>query len=232
MFDDALNKIVASESHTYPFPHLLIENLLPSNFMVTLQKDIGELKNLNLSQKFESEFGVKQEWKEFPEKLSSLSHFTVFMSSELFIKTLSKKFGLSQTELLTPDNTYDGGGYVESPKGSHLSYHADFNFSSKTGKYRVMNVLFYMNEDYLPEHGGHLHLLDADSKTVEKIVHPQANTMLAFLTDDVSFHGVSRNRASVRKSFNFYYYSDQPLSPNQSETPHKTLWVSQEAHQH
>ena len=90
-----------------------------------------------------------------------------------------------------------------------------------------------MNKDYRENFGGHLHLLDSGSKTVEGKVLPKANTILAFKTDDVSFHGVSRNSAEFnRRSFNIYYYTDQPISSNQSDMPHKTLWLDTDLHDH
>jgi Rps23 Pro-64 3,4-dihydroxylase Tpa1-like proline 4-hydroxylase len=182
---------------------------------------------------FKSNFGEKKEWKEFPTELVHLTGLLDYLSGSEFIESLRTKFDIPKEIKLYPDDSYDGGGYVISPPGSYLGYHADFNFSSHARKYRVLNVLIYMNEEYHRNQGGLLHLLDPDSKTVEAEVMPEANTMLAFFTDDISFHGVSRNNHNFfRRSFNLYYYADQPISTNQGSDPHKTIWLDTEVHSH
>jgi Rps23 Pro-64 3,4-dihydroxylase Tpa1-like proline 4-hydroxylase len=232
IMENLISKIQVSKAENYPFSHVVIKDFLQEEFLIALRNDLSVLEGSGNFRKYETQYGVKKEWKTFPNELESLSKFTQFMSSERFIGVIAKQLGLENSDQLTPDPTYDGGGYVISPPGSFLGYHADFNFSSAADKYRVMNVLFYMNENYQIDQGGHLHLLDVDSKTVEKTVLPIENTLLAFATDDVSFHGVSKNNGLFRKSFNFYYYSDQPLSPNQAIEPHRTLWVSPDEHEH
>ena len=97
----------------------------------------------------------------------------------------------------------------------------------------MSNILIYLNQDNSSDFGGQLHLLDADSNTVEKIVSPKFGTMLGFYTDDKSFHGVSKNKNGFfRRSLNLYYYSETPISPNQSNEPHKTIWVESKTHNH
>jgi hypothetical protein len=229
-----LNSIISkSKVVEYPFKHMLIDNFLPNSFLKRLIEDVRSLELTSPDNSFESAFGTKREWRDFPASLFHLSSWTRYLASPSFISALGKVFGLASPDRLTPDTTYDGGGYVISPPGAYLSYHADFNFSSKARKYRVINVLFYFNEDYSESFGGLLHLLDHESKTVEITVAPRMNTLLAFLTDDVSFHGVSRNAATFsRRSFNIYYYADLPLSHHQSEKPHKTIWVKPIEHAH
>jgi Rps23 Pro-64 3,4-dihydroxylase Tpa1-like proline 4-hydroxylase len=178
---------------------------------------------------FKTIFGEKKEYRLFSNFDETLRDWANFTSSTKFITSLQSKFGIPQNNEIDSDPNYDGGGYVISPPGSFLSYHADFNFSSGIEKFRVLNVLFYLNDNYDSKLGGHLHLLDEQSKTVEKIVFPIPNRMLAFLTDDTSFHGVSKNLAQFhRRSFNMYYYAKSPLSKNQSPVPHKTIWISPE----
>lgn len=231
--NDTLEKINAVEVSDYPFKHLVLNDFLCEGSLHDLQSDVRRLEMQENYRSYESDFGIKKEWKNFPKELSNLNQFLESLQGEDFISSLTEKFSLPTHVKISPDSTYDGGGYVISPPGSFLGYHADFNFSSNTEKYRILNVLYYMNDDYERNFGGHLHLLDSESKTVEKVVEPKINTLLAFLTDDISFHGVSRNASKFhRRSFNLYYYAEEPLSANQSKDPHKTLWVSPEIHNH
>ena len=228
-----IKKLIGTELQHYPFPHFVSKNFLTLDLVGKIQDELFELERMEPTNKFESHFGTKKEWKEFPSNLLNLNNLLELLASEDFIDCLKEKFGLSKQVSITPDLTYDGGGYVVSPPGSYLGYHADFNFSSKASKYRVINILFYMNPNYDITQGGHLHLLDSKSKTVEKLVLPEQNTILGFFTDDTSFHGVSLNKADFyRRSFNLYYYSDTPISQNQSIDPHKTIWLDIDSHEH
>lgn len=213
------------EIYTYPFDHVMVDDFLSNNHVAALENDLNLLENLPPQKIFESEFGTKKEWKTFPDNLQALKLFIDHMGSEKLIGQIKKLFNIDKEINLYPDLSYDGGGYVISPPQSFLSYHADFNFSNEFRKFRSLNILFYMNPD-MSINGGSLHLLDKESKTVEKIVVPKLNRLLLFKTDDVSYHGVSRNHGNFfRRSFNFYYYTDEPLSKNQSKNPHRTIWM-------
>ena len=225
-----LGKLIGSGISNYPFKHILVEDFLDSRELNLLQSDLDLLEKTPESKRYVSDHGDKREWKEFPRELPHLTKFLNLLSSEEFVSNLKKIFNIPEDINILSDPTYDGGGYVISPPGSFLRYHADFNYSSKAEKYRVLNILFYLNEDYQDDHGGELHLLDSQTKTVEKRVAPKANTLLGFLTDDISFHGVSIIRKRPRRSFNIYYYSDKPISEDQATIPHKTIWVGENAH--
>jgi Rps23 Pro-64 3,4-dihydroxylase Tpa1-like proline 4-hydroxylase len=217
----------------YPFPHLVLSNFFSEKFWSKIENELKMLEKSAPDRNFNSDFGVKSEWKNFSDLYPSLQSMLNFLFSNRFIDQLKETFGILSEVAITPDWTFDGGGYVISPPGSFLGYHADFNFSSEAKRYRVMNVLIYANRDYRGSFGGELHLLDSDSKTVEKLVAPEANTFLAFLTDDKAFHGVSRNQKDFfRRSFNLYYYADAPISTNQDLIPHKTIWLDTESHVH
>ena len=216
-----------------PFPHLVIDDFFSQLDWENIKAELVALETTTPDNKFESEFGLKSEWKNFGIKFEKVSSLIDHVFSQEFISKLKLAFNIPAETVLIPDRTFDGGGYVVSPPGSFLGYHADFNFSSTANAYRILNVLIYANQDYSDVNGGILHLLDPISKTVEKSVPPKANTLLAFLTDDVAFHGVSRNSENFfRRSFNLYYYSNLPVSTNQSSSPHRTIWLDIETHNH
>jgi|688.fasta_scaffold40740_7 hypothetical protein len=225
-FENQMHKDLSKQViQEYPFEHVLVDDFLASTQLIGLQSDLKKLENSAPQKIFESAFGTKQEWKIFPDNLNELKGFIDYMSSEKLISQIKSLFSIGKETNIYPDLSYDGGGYVISPPQSFLSYHADFNFSNEIKKFRSLNILFYMNPESTIN-GGSLHLLDAESKTVEKIVEPKLNRLLIFKTDDVSFHGVSRNNENFfRRSFNFYYYTDVPLSQKQSQDPHKTIWM-------
>jgi hypothetical protein len=228
-----LSSLEQSTKYSDPFDHLLINNFLEENTFQSILTELATLELSNPTKNFETAHGNKKEYREFNQDLKVTRVFLDFLASDIFCSVLKQKFGVPSELSLKFDGTFDGGGYVISPPDSFLTYHADFNFSSNTKMYRSINILFYLNEQYNSNFGGKLHLLDPKTKTVEKIVEPVANTLLAFRTDDISFHGVSKNKNGFfRRSFNIYYYTDQPISKNQSQVPHKTIWIDPEQHDH
>lgn len=217
----------------YPFKHFQIPNFLDDSDFNDIYEDLMKLESTKPNSEFKSSFGIKQEWKSAISKVSKLQSFFDFLASDWFLLKLKEVFSIPNSINLYPDLTYDGGGYVKSPPESFLSYHADFNFSSSINKFRSINVLYYVNKNYIRSNGGILHCLDSESKTVEVEILPEANKIFAFLTDDLAFHGVSKNSPTfVRRSFNIYYYTDAPLSQRQSKNPHKTIWMDFENHTH
>ncbi len=228
-----LAAISNQEISTYPFEHLQVENLFDANNINLLLQSALKIEDTAPTKFFDTEFGQKKEYRLFDHSNGAVFTFIQALYSEQFLQLLKDKFQIPAELELFPDWAFDGGGYVVSPQQAFLSYHADFNFSSQVGMYRVLNILFYMNDNYFENQGGELHLLDSVSKTVEKRVSPKLNTLIAFKTDDVSLHGVSRNSLSFnRRSFNIYYYAKSPVSINQSSAPHKTLWVDFGGHEH
>lgn len=228
-----ITKLSEAKLETYPFPYFVIEDYVSESDLNSIISDLNFLEKTEPTSLFESSFGIKREWKNFPVELEGLNELLNFLSGKEFINSLKAKFNIDSKINIYSDLTYDGGGYVVSPPGSYLAYHADFNFSSKARMYRVLNILLYMNANYSLENGGELHLLDKESKTVETRVSPKLGTILGFFTDDTSFHGVSKNKSDFhRRSFNLYYYCEVPISPNQSSDPHKTIWVETKTHDH
>ena len=231
--EELLSAISTQGISTYPFDHLQVDDLFGADNVNQLLKSALRIEDSSPTKSFDTEFGQKKEYRSFDESSGAVLPFIEALYSDQFLRLLKDKFQIPADLELFPDWAFDGGGYVVSPQQAFLSYHADFNFSSQVGMYRVLNVLFYMNDSYVENQGGELHLLDSVSKTVEKRVLPKLNTLIAFKTDDISLHGVSRNSGSFnRRSFNIYYYAKSPVSINQSSVPHKTLWVEFGGHDH
>lgn len=229
-----VQKIILAPVSEYPYKHFVVTDFLSGVQVENLKIDLKSLEGTVPTNVYTSTNGEKREWRSFEGDYRFLEKFMKMLASLDFIAALKKTMGIAEEIDVSPDFTYDGGGYVISPPGAHLGYHADFNFSSKANSYRVLNVLFYFNEDYKEDFGGVLHLLDPNTKTVEGSVHPRQNTLLCFLTDDLSFHGVSINKPNFyRRSFNIYYYTKAPLSGSQDVNPHKTIWIGADtAHDH
>jgi len=142
----------------------------------------------------------------------------ILMSSHELTKSLSAVFDIAP---LTSDISYDGGGLTITDVGGHLHYHADFPYSNKVKKYRVINCLLYLSSPNIK--GGDLHLLDPSTRTVEASVQPLWGRVIAFPTTRHTPHGFSKVKEGRRISVNAYFYADHPLDERYS--PSKTEWL-------
>lgn len=215
-------QIKQSTIETYPFEYTVIDNFLdigdPENFYNGLLTN----KTLKESQLYDTETnGSKRQFNVSNGNIFLQELLDVFSNSELS-SAIADKFAFSQP--LYPDATFEGGGLTFSPPGTFLRYHGDFNYSSRVEKYRVINAILYLNYNYQTSDGGHLHLLDYKSDTVERIVEPVFNRCVIFKTSKETPHGVNRNNNDfTRVSFNSYFYADSPLREDEKQ-PHRTLW--------
>lgn len=215
-------KILQSYVNTQPFDYIVIDNFLDINNPEEFYKGLQQNQQLTENQLYSTEEnGSKRQFTSSNGNTFLQDLLDVFSSDEL-AQTISDRFGFNQR--LYPDITFEGGGLTFSPPGTFLRYHGDFNYSSKAEKYRVINAILYLNHGYKTANGGHLHLLDPQSDTVECIVEPVFNRCVIFKTSKDTPHGVNRNSNDfTRISFNSYFYADRPLLDEQQQ-PHRTLW--------
>ena len=109
------------------------------------------------------------------------------------------------------------------PIDGFLKLHVDFNRSSRTGLYRRINCLVYLNEDWRKGDGGELQLHSDPNKPAEVTIPPMFNTTVLFATSETSWHGhpnpLTRGQ---RCSLAGYYFSPEP-APNYTG-PHSTVF--------
>jgi hypothetical protein len=121
---------------------------------------------------------------------------------------------------------FEGGGYHLIPPGGRLAVHADFNRSPSTYRYRRLNVLIYLNENWTDADGGLLELWDANGPAVE--ILPVFDRMVIFKTSSTSFHGhpVPLPGPRNRCSFAAYFFTETP-SDEYTGQDHSTVFHAQ-----
>lgn len=127
---------------------------------------------------------------------------------------LAEAFGLPDLHMETV-----GGGYHLIEPGGLLDVHYDFNRSPRTGRFRRLNLLVYLNEDW-QDPGGHLELWDAEKRVVD--IAPEFNRTAVFATSDRSWHGHPHPAQRVRRSVAAYFYTREP--PPDYVGDHSTVW--------
>lgn len=116
------------------------------------------------------------------------------------------------------------GGISAMERGHFLNPHIDNSHDGERKNYRVLNLLYYITQDWKPEHGGNLELWDEKVRTRVEI--PSLfNRLVLMATNDKSFHSVNAVQSETpRRCISNYYFS--PHSPNGYETFHVTYFMA------
>jgi hypothetical protein len=158
------------------------------------------------------------------------------------LETLSQEMELLKDELLSSrfqrilqgitgedifiDPTFHGGGLHRGGEGSFLDMHVDFNYHpSNESWFRNVNLLLYLNRNWLPDWGGELklqHLRDPERAPIE--IAPVFNRLVIMETRDFTLHGydpITFPSGEFRTSVAAYGYS---LNHSNDASPRTTTW--------
>ncbi len=147
-----------------------------------------------------------------------LDQLYVELNSKKFINLLKKIFNIKE---LYPDGNKLYSGLSVSLKNSILKEHIDFNYNNKIKKYRVINLLIYLNKNYQNKDGGKFYYRNLNSKK-RRYIKPEFNNLVIFMTNKNTPHGFTKV-FKKRISLNLYYYSKVNLTLTKSK--HKTKWI-------
>ncbi len=196
-----------------PYPHIVIDNFL--------LKDSANkaLDNFTINDNW-TNVSLVNNYKKYQltdKKCMDKNCNEIFeeLNSREFIDILIKITGINNIFL---DPTLDGGGLHQVLNGGSLNVHTDFNthIIEKTWK-RVLNILIYLNHNWIDEYNGKLELWDEKVKKKVKSISPIFNRCVIFKTDKKSFHGhpekLNLPFNMSRKSIAAYYFvkGDQKL---------------------
>jgi hypothetical protein len=216
-----------------PFSHLVLDNFLTPGFISKLNAafpDIAAKKKMGaahvpviLEDGTEAQLG--KEWLS-REQLVPLIYRRLYweLNANPFLGILEKITGIDN--LIADPHMAGGGVHKTSPDG-YLKVHADFNKHPNFGLDRRLNLLIYLNNDWLPEYGGDLELWAPDMSRCVQRIAPIAGRCVVFQTTTTSFHGhphpLTCPADRSRKSIALYYYSNGRPEHEGSEQ-HETLW--------
>lgn len=228
MIDVQLNVAPETLARAYaaasPFPHAVIDRLFEDDLVEMLLERFprpDQMQWVRFENPTERKLG-------FHHAISSvgpdIADFLVWMNSHTMLDFLERLTGIDG---LIPDPYYGGGGLHQIERGGFLKVHADFNWHPKLRLDRRLNVLIYLNRDWLPEYGGALELWTSDMQRCEQSIAPLFNRTVVFSTTDTSFHGhpepLSCPEGMTRKSISLYYYTNGRPEEERS-APHDTLF--------
>ena len=197
-----------------PFPHIFLDRFLPERMAqqalnaFPAVKDAGWIHYMHVNEK---KHGLNK-MDLIPEPIREIIHQ---LNGPEFLKQLGKLTGI---ECLLPDPALEGGGLHQTQPGGFLNIHADFTVHphKKHWKRRV-NLLIYLNQNWLPDYGGDLELWSRDMKQCKIKIAPLFNRVVIFNTDEDSYHGLPNPLLCppemTRKSMALYYYTEEDKVP-------------------
>jgi Rps23 Pro-64 3,4-dihydroxylase Tpa1-like proline 4-hydroxylase len=128
--------------------------------------------------------------------------------------------GIVEFEQIEPDPKLYAGGLSMMFHGDFLNPHIDNSHDATRGRYRRLNLLYYVSPDWVLENGGNFELWD-ESRTAPKTIVSAANRLVVMETNKGSWHSVSKVRVHhPRCCVSNYYFSK--ISPDATDYFHVT----------
>ena len=206
-----------------PYPHAVIDGLFDEAMLEELLKAFPGPKD-RFWHRDDAEREVKLSISEEDRIPAPIRFFLYFLNSAVFTNFLEHLTGIPG---IIPDPHLIGGGMHQIERNGKLAIHADFNRHERFHLDRRLNLLLYLNKDWLAEYGGDFELWDSGMTHYVKKIAPLFNRMVIFSTTDTSFHGHPDEllcpRDRTRKSLALYYYSNG-RPEHETGTNHSTLF--------
>lgn len=204
-------------SQNQPFPHIVIDNFLPQSTIARLLAEYPTDNNLpvwNDATHRDKETGeyVQKEKRNIRDVMRMPPTFRQLvweLNSHYFLDFLAAMTGIKN---LIPDPKLRGAGIHQIGRGGFLKIHADFASHREFSLDRRLNLLIYLNDNWLEEYGGSLELWDKDMLGPPERVLPILNRCVIFSTTAKSYHGhphpLTCPEGVYRKSLALYYYTN------------------------
>ena len=197
--------------------YLIIDHLLPNEIASKLHFDFPEEKELNhLNGPSENKYvGVN-----FSDRQKLVQECLYAFQEESIIKIIGQ---ITNIKDLIGDHELYAGGISSMSKGCYLNPHIDNSHDRNLKNFRRLNILYYVNKDWIPKKdGGELVLYPNGIKNKEEIINCKFNRLLIMRTDNKSIHGVKKVRSKIkrRKCISNYYFSIN--SPSGKKYYHST----------
>jgi Rps23 Pro-64 3,4-dihydroxylase Tpa1-like proline 4-hydroxylase len=202
---EAVKNLHEQFENAVPYRYLVLEDFLQESVATALYENFPGIDHLNVKRKSLNE--DKSEDYHFERWHPVFSRLRDAIASDEWCAIMNDITGIDGLHT-TSDSL--GSGVHQGKNGSYVDVHLDVNMNPKTGLWRRINLLIYLNKKWQPEYGGDLEIWDKEMTQCFKKVSPTFNRAVIFLTDDNSPHGYSKiniPEGESRKSFYTYYYT-------------------------
>jgi Rps23 Pro-64 3,4-dihydroxylase Tpa1-like proline 4-hydroxylase len=205
-----------------PFPHVVLDDFLEPQVVREAAREVPAPDSEAWSHYVhvnERKLGSTNR-KDFPPHVGMIVDA---LNAPRFLAFLSELTGIPE---LQADETLEGGGMHQIRRGGFLNVHADFTVHPKRRNLRRrVNVLLYLNEDWLESYGGNLELWEKDMSQCAHRIQPLINRAVIFNTDEDAYHGhpdkLTCPEDRTRKSIALYYFTEGQGAIHERSTEYK-----------
>lgn len=226
---DRTNEFREAFLHAEPFRHVVIDGFFENNFAERLLDEFPSFDE-RLATAENGRIGGKAVNTQIAGIGPAYEDLYGFLSSRPFLDFMTRLSGLPDLLL---DPVMYGGGTHENLHGQELDPHVDFNFDQTRELHRRLNLIVYLNKDWLGDWGGALEIHSNPRRPEENQIRsfdPLFNRAVLFETNEYSWHGFPRidlpedRRHISRKSISIYLYTKE--RPAREIAPkHGTFYV-------
>ena len=211
---NSIDKLKDKFANAKPFEHIVIDDFLESSYAEKLYHLFPS--NYNDWHKYLNPIEVKYTYDNINELDTELKNYFYFLSTNKIIETFRK---LTNIEELTYDEYLHGAGLHCHPRNGRLNIHLDYEKHPYSGKERRINIIYFLNKDWINEWNGQNELWDKNAETCITKTDIKFNRAIIFKTNDISWHGLPEKiccpENTFRKSLAYYYVS--PLNSKKQE---------------
>ncbi len=223
-----LPKLAAEFQRKEPFRHVVIDDFLDEHVAKRLLADFPPFDPKRAVNE-NGEIGNKAVFEKIRALGPSYAALDDLIQTRTFLDLVSTITGIPE---LLYDPHYFGGGTHDNRDGQSLDVHVDFNRHPLTHTHRRLNLIVYLNHDWIPAWGGNLELHRDPHAADDAItwVTPLFNRAVIFETTECSWHGFSRidlpmpMKSLARRSIALYFYTKERPAEERAAT-HATIYV-------
>jgi hypothetical protein len=193
-----------------PWPHIVIDEFFDPESLERVRLEAAGIDRGKRYAKFLDRKTDHNKFAFLPEAVGpETGRLVNFLNSGAFVSFVERLTGI--TNLLV-DPSYFGGGVHKILDGGFLEIHSDFNHLKPYDLERRLNLLLYLNKDWLPSYHGELQLWDRSSMKLVSEIAPIFNRCVIFSTTGESLHGhpvpLATPPGMERMSIALYYYTN------------------------
>ena len=200
-----------------PINHIVIDGLLPREIALKLNDIFPPESELNLFNGVQEKKYVNVNFS----KSQKLIEECIYSFQEPCVLDLIGK--ITRISDLIGDPELYAGGISSMSEGCFLNPHIDNSHDRNLENYRRLNLLYYVNKDWISDNsGGELILYPKGIKKEEIKIPCKFNRLVIMRTDNRSLHGVNKviSKNNRRKCVSNYYFSK--TSPLNKDYYHST----------
>lgn len=211
-----------------PFHHVCVDGFLDERTAEILLRDFPKFKPDHAIDEVGSRYMIS----DIKSIAVSYALLYDYLSSKEFLQAVSRMTGIAA---LNFDPLLSGAGTVENREGAEIDPHVDYNFDSRTGWHRRLNLMLHLNKEWSEEWGGAVELHSDplggnDSSNVLKSYNSVFNRCVIFETSERSWWGFRKIRLPAEKIscstklISIFLYTEN-RSKDEIVPPHRTFFV-------